>query len=473
MKKFALLFLLCSRAFSVQSQSWTELGGTVPGVALNANGEIRRVTSDASGNIYAMGNFQNARGYHYVAKWDGAKWTELGGTVPGVALNANDWVLQIASDPAGNIYAAGDFTDANGNAYVAKWDGSSWTKLGGTVPGIALNANGGIYSITSDVSGYIYASGAFTDSNGKYYVAKWDGTSWMELGGTVAGVALNINDVIIALTSDAAGNIYAGGYFTKSKAKSYVAKWDGTSWTELGGTVAGIALNINNGTLSLTFDASWNLYAGGYFTDSNGNYYVAKWDGSRWTELGGTVPGVALNANNAIYSVTADASGYIYASGTFTDSNGNYYVAKWDGTSWTELGGTVPGVALNANAPIISTTSDASGYIYASGLFTDSNERNYVAKIKSNTDITAIAPEKVMLGNITLYPNPTNGNISVNAPEAGTVHIYNPLGGLVTTQSIGLGNSVIALEGLAGGIYTVLFYGQGNNTYPSLKIIKE
>src|ERR1017187_9738714 len=73
---------------------------------------------------------------------------ELGGNT----LMANAVIGTICSDPAGNIYAAGGFTDSRGHNYVAKWNGSNWSELGGTT----LAANGGINSICSDAAGNIY-----------------------------------------------------------------------------------------------------------------------------------------------------------------------------------------------------------------------------------------------------------------------------------------------------------------------------
>ena len=47
-----------------------------------------------------------------------SNWIELGGTNNG--LNANDQINSICTDAAGNVYAAGAFTNASG-CYVAKY----------------------------------------------------------------------------------------------------------------------------------------------------------------------------------------------------------------------------------------------------------------------------------------------------------------------------------------------------------------
>ncbi len=60
----------------------------------------------------------------------------------------------------------------------------SWSELG--TGSNALKANAPISAIAGDNAGNIYACGAFTNGttfpNGYWYVAKWNGTSWNELG---------------------------------------------------------------------------------------------------------------------------------------------------------------------------------------------------------------------------------------------------------------------------------------------------
>ena len=82
---------------------------------------------------------------------------------------------------------------------------------------------------------------------------------------------------------DAAGNLYAGGFFTTAGGVSanYIAKWDGSSWSALGS-------GIDNLVLALAVDGAGNLYAGGSFTTAGGVIAnnIAKWDGSGWSALG-------------------------------------------------------------------------------------------------------------------------------------------------------------------------------------------
>src|SRR6185436_6645119 len=223
----------------------------------------------------------------------------------------------------------------------------------------------------------IYAAGAFTNSSNNSYVAVWNGSSWSELGGANG---LAANQTIKSICTDAFGNVYAAGWFTNSSGNHYVAKWNGSSWSELGG-LNGLAADSQ--ITSICTDIAGNVYAAGFFTNSNGHLYVAKWDGNNWSELGGLD---SLNANNWIESITADAAGNIYAAGNFTNANpypsGHRYVAMWDGTGWTELGG--PN-SLAANSNIASIVTDAAGNLYAGGGFTNFGGHVNVAEYVQNT----------------------------------------------------------------------------------------
>ena len=370
----ALLCLLAFTGTTKINAQWSELGGTA---SLAANSIIYSTCSDAAGNVYAAGDFTNGNGKYYVAKYDGTSWTELGGAN---SLAANGVIYSICSDASGNIYAAGDFKNARLKRYVAKYDGTSWSELGGTN---ALAANGVIRSICSDAVGNIYAAGNFKNSSINRYVAKYNGSTWSEFGGLNA---LAANKAIYSICSDASGNIYAAGNFRNGIDNRYVAKYDGTGWNELGGSNA---LPANGIILSICSDAAGNLYAAGNFRNGS-SYYVAKYNGSTWSKLGGTN---ALAVNNPILTTCSDAAGNIYAAGEFVNGSSNRYVAKYNGSSWSELGGTN---ALAANGIINSIGSDISGNIYASGAF--SNGSNfYVAKFSScipttSTTNTSICP---------------------------------------------------------------------------------
>jgi len=187
------------------------------------------------------------------------------------------------------------------------------------------------------------------------------------------------NAPILSICTDKSGNLYAAGTFTDSaselKGDCFVAKWNGTLWSELG--IGGGALNANGQINSICADTTGNLYVAGAFTsgatDTNGYHYVAVYNpaSAAWSELGaGSHP---LHANNVIYSICTDVDGNVYAAGDFKDSTGYWYVAVYNRSTgdWSELGaGTHP---LHANNTIYTICTDLSNNVYAAGDFTDTN----------------------------------------------------------------------------------------------------
>jgi len=118
---------------------------------------------------------------------------------------------------------------------------------------------------------------------------------------------------------------------------------------------------VNGSVFAVAMDASGNLYAGGSF-DAAGFAVannIAKWDGSAWTNVGagiaGTVNALALGEN-----------GRMYAGGSFSSAGGvsAASVAVWDGTNWTSLGSGIAG-------QVGALAADSGNVVYAGGTFTN------------------------------------------------------------------------------------------------------
>ncbi|HVZ96155.1 MAG TPA: T9SS type A sorting domain-containing protein [Chitinophagaceae bacterium] len=383
MKKLTLLLTIVLINTTTNAQ-WSELGGTN---SLSANNSISAICTDASGHVYAAGSFTQPLGYEYVAEFNGTTWNQLGAGYTN-SLTATATIESICVDKSGNVYAAGLFKNGSGYYYVAQWNGTTWAELGGAN---ALAANNEIFSLCTDTSGNVYAAGFFTNSSGNAYVAKWtrSNNTWSELGGNNS-LAANAN--IACVYRDSLNNIYTAGHFTDGSGNRYVAKWDGTSWSEVG--TGGNALAANNDILAITTDGGGNIYAAGGFTNGDNYSYVAKWDGASWTELGGTD---ALGARGEITSMSKDQYDNIYVGGLFKNASNYWYVASWNGTSWSELGGAN---SLAANLWIFAVTTDFLGNVYTGGRFTNGSGKWYVAKYGN-----IVAPVKFLSCNATVQTN--------------------------------------------------------------------
>lgn len=436
MKRLLAAAVFLIPGFCAQAQAWIELG--TGRRALNANFTIHALMTDPAGHVYAAGGFTDSATYisgtSYVAMWTDSNWVPLGRGDS--ALNANNSIYALAQDAAGNIYAAGNFTDINGRQYVAKWNGAFWSELG--IDTIGLNALARIYTVSTDAAGNVYCAGAFTDlffAYNHYYVAEWNPATnrWTEVGiDSFGNGGIKADSIIYATAFDRHGNLYAAGAFTDSLGYSYVARWDGSRWSRLENDSS--RLNANGQINAMLVDSAGNVYVGGQFTDSLGYFAMMKWNGSRWVELSNPAADQTV-INGYINGLALDSVGNVYAGGMFTDTSGNfYYVVVWNGGQLlvADNSGSAP---LEANNFIVAMASDRSGNIYAAGAFTDANNYQFVAEFTGNipSGVAGVAP-----AHFSLWPNPAGGMLQIKADGLSgnsTVSICDALGRPVYTGS--------------------------------------
>ncbi|MFN0242219.1 MAG: hypothetical protein ACKVWV_04945 [Planctomycetota bacterium] len=326
---------------------------------------------DGSGaKLYVGGNFEAAGGVpaQNIARWDGATWSPLGSGISGSAAHPGDVTARVAAlavyrhASVSSLYAAGTFTTAGGVTvnHVAKWDGSSWSALGSGMGGVAGVAFSDTYqtvphvvntlAVFDDGSGKkLYAAGNFTAAGGRgaHYAAQWNGVEWSPLE-SATGVSRTIRALTSGTRPDGvAAAVYAGGEFQVAgeALSNRVAEWNGTEWSALGSGVNGTVL-----ALKLFADPSVNarcpdLYAAGSFTEAGGAAAVriARWDGETWSPLGGGVSGNVFGTPPVVRALEVFDGGNgpeLYAAGAFTTVDGSTMasIARWDGDSWTNAG---------------------------------------------------------------------------------------------------------------------------------------
>lgn len=93
-----------------------------------------------------------------------------------------------------------------------------------------------------------------------------------------------------------------------TNSRSGVVQWNGSGWTELSKKASG--LNPDAPILTMATDKSGNVYTAGWFTNDAGYLYVARWEGSKWSELSGHN---SLKETGNIEAIVADNGGNIYA----------------------------------------------------------------------------------------------------------------------------------------------------------------
>ena len=317
------------------------------------------VFDDAGGPLlYAGGDFSTLGGLSIprIGRWDGRSWSALPGDARLAGTNSTVLSLCVHDDASGPaLYAGGFFTYASGQPAnrIVRWSGSRWEPLGTGIP------DGGVTCLASfdDGSGpALYAGGSFTSAGGvpATYIAKWNGTAWSAVGGGVSGPSVPYVQDLAVFDDDGAGPhvraLYAAGRFTSAGGTpaAYMAKWDGTAWSAVG---AGLAGSYAYGYRLAVFDDGGGpaLVVGGSFATAGGvpAANIAKWNGSAWSALGSGVNGLVHGLAVWDDDGTGPHAAVLYATGEMTTAGGGAAskIARWNGSAWSALGSGLGGVA--------------------------------------------------------------------------------------------------------------------------------
>ncbi len=309
-------------------ETWSAVGEGAPSSGNQTILFVQSIIADGS-MIYISGVMDAGDGLarRFIAQWNGVSWEDLNGGIwrdrSYVSINS------ISMDRDGRIYAAGAFWMAGSRCAnnVAVWDGSQWSGLGANT-----GVTGDIQAMATDPKGGYYLAGGFycAGNQSVNHIVHWDGAlGWSALGDGLS--ADSYEAYAMKLVVDHQGNLYAAGYFTQagSTPVSNIARWDGTSWTPLGG-------GLKSKVTSLALDSQDRLYAGGYFSieGSDPPQYttISRWDGNQWEAVG-------LGFDNPVLALAVDSQDRLIAGGMFDTAGGMtaHHLARWDGQTWTAL----------------------------------------------------------------------------------------------------------------------------------------
>lgn len=346
------------------------------------------------GDLYAGGHFDTAGGQIAIgiARWDGVRWHAVGG---GISMAFEPKVLAFASD-GHELVVGGEFDRAGGvpALNVAAWNGTSWRAFG---PGLGTANNNGVHAL-AHYQGTLYAGGIFGSSGGATMrrVARWDAAAgtWQPLG---LGIPEGGRTSQVYGLEVYGGELWVAGVFGYVDGSSHgsgilasgLAAWNGSQWRTVGGVYRatfggdahGICTALHDGKLIVggefdhagplgqhaanvvsnnviawngsTFEAvgeglglgdgtsgllRWN---GSLWSVENHHYAgtavspaVARFDGARWHTVGPFDP--RTDIQDAI--VFQDAL-HVVGDLWFADGRRMAGTIRFDGTTWTSLGG--------------------------------------------------------------------------------------------------------------------------------------
>jgi hypothetical protein len=345
--------------------------GAWSGLPGGLDGDVHALAlhDDGSGPaLYAAGGFLRGAGTYLrgIGRWTGSAWEALGD-----GLEDDPFALVSFDAGAGaQLYVSGSFPGyfGAGGSSVLRWDGSSWSTPGegvrfGVPTAMVVHDEGSGPVLIAAGSGLENAAGVETS------FLRWDGHEWTAVGELPSFYAPG---GLLSWDDGTGPALYAGVRPVGWEETCYVMRWDGTTWTRVGerfsssvNSLAGV--DLGNGP---------ELFAAGSFSFVGGKpaSRIARWDGFSWRPVGGGIQG-----GSGVYELTAfpeTGANVLYAAGSFTSAGGIALmnVARWDGTSWSEVGGGVHG-SVTAAQVVVELDSKAlvlGGGFHATGTTNDS-----------------------------------------------------------------------------------------------------
>jgi len=299
------------------------------------------------GTFYMGGNFKRVGeiDVKYIARWIGGEdWEKLG-----AAGGVGTWDMGLVHTIARHDMTLPDQSTRRvlfvGGMFdqIQKWrtnnialydiDANVWQSLGD-------GTNRAVRKVVVGNNGDVYVAGEFTEADGQpaQAVARYDGNRWYPLGTGLevvdsprGGGGTGARAMALAVYGD---GVFVGGMFDVAGGVSanHVAYWDGTRFHALGDGVNGF---VNTMTL-----VGSKLYVGGDFNEASGRIVnaIARWDieSERWSAVGSGFG----RAGMARVRTIMPYGKWIYVGGEFSyaGSQAVNNIARWDGQQWHPLG---------------------------------------------------------------------------------------------------------------------------------------
>jgi len=210
------------------------------------------------------------------------------------------------------------------------------------------------------------------------YMKYWNGSEWLELGGSATGEGIAHPGTHGTIRLDPVTNRPKVAWRHETFAPFpptdiYYKEWNGSAWVELGGSASGKGVSQVPGdesaahSPSLAMDETGNpAIAWEQREYKSGSEYVAftyvrRWDGTAWVEMAGSGTGTGISGSSLVHhegwwdrvvSIAIDGSGNptVAWQTALTEPNTTYapYAKRFDpGTqSWMELAGSATGTGI-------------------------------------------------------------------------------------------------------------------------------
>jgi len=275
-------------------------------------------------------------------------WVQLGNTIAGEAAgdDCGRWA-SISAD--GNTVAMGaQSNDGNGNnsghVRIFTYNGSSWMQKGADIDGVAAEDLNSRVALSADGDTVVVGAPLNDDTgNGSGHVRIFDfnGTNWLQRGATIPSETANDQaGWSVGISSD--GNrVVIGSRDHRSQGvgtgQVRIFEWNGSAWLKLGSDINGEAMSDEfGGAVQISADGT-TIVVGAQYADpiSNGNGEISiyEFNGTDWIQKGDDIPGQLGNGNFGI-SVAISADGNTIIAGEWKFSLGSDVIGRARIFSW-------------------------------------------------------------------------------------------------------------------------------------------
>lgn len=279
-----------------------------------------------------------------------SNWTQLGSTINGV--NAGDESgRSVSVNATGDIVAIGaPFGTPNGQTRIYKYNGSSWIQHGNFIDGVAANEASG-FSVSINSAGNRVVVGAPQnngpdDNNGQTRVYEYNsGTQlWVQIGQEIDGID-SFGESGTSVSINSLGNRVAIGAPRTDAGSTRVYEFNSisNSWNQLGTPIDGVASGDRSG-ISVSINSAGNRVAIGAprndnLANNSGQTSIYEYDSnSNSWNLVGNHINGTIVDIRSGTSVSINSAGNRVAIGAPRVGNGRTYIYEYDNNSWVLLG---------------------------------------------------------------------------------------------------------------------------------------
>jgi sugar lactone lactonase YvrE len=383
-------------------------------------------------------------------------------------------------------YPYGLAVDNTGNVYVADTDNNKIRKITSTGVVTTLAGSGlqGSVDAVGTLASFFDPTGVAIDGYGNVYVADAGNNKIRKISptGVVTTLAGSGNYGSVDATGTLASFNTPYGLAVDGFENVYVADYNNNKIRKI--TPTGVVTTFAGSGLKDSVDAVGTLASfntpGGVAVDGSGNLYVVDSGNNKIRKITSSGVVTTLAGSGAYDSIdaTGTLASFFSPTGVAVDAFGNVYVADQSNSKIRKItsSGVVTTLAGSGAHGSVDAIGTLASFYLPSGVAVDGYGNVYVADElnseirKISLTVTAIENYSTTIG-LSVFPNPTTGDLHITASENLQLIIYNAQGIKVMEQNLLEGSNSISLESYKPGLY-IIQSTNGKSQSQQYRIIK-